>query len=129
MQHGDGASFALRRILQSLLNWLVGALETALGTAAIRGVTTMSSATTSVASVSTYTEQSAPRADSGSQNTQVPDEMFIVLILSFILWVLLAWRAIERGGTARAATATAAPGFHPSEVPPTLLARADDAIE
>ena len=98
MQHGDGASFALRRILQSLLNWLVGALETALGTAAIRGVTTMSSATTSVASVSTYTEQSAPRADSGSQNTQVPDEMFIVLILSFILWVLLAWRAIERGG-------------------------------
>ena len=52
----------------------------------------MSSATTSVTA---YTKQSDPVPQPGSENAPVPEELWIVLILSFILLVLLAWRAID----------------------------------
>ena len=56
----------------------------------------MASVTTSVtAPVSAYTEQSAPVQKSASENTSIPEGLWIVLILSLVLLVLLAWRAID----------------------------------
>ena len=56
----------------------------------------MTSATTSVTHpVSAYTEQSTPVPNSASENSPIPEGMWIVLILSLILLVLLAWRAID----------------------------------
>jgi hypothetical protein len=56
----------------------------------------MSSAATSVTQpVSAYTEQSAPAPNSATENSPIPEGMWIVLILSLILLVLLAWRAID----------------------------------
>jgi hypothetical protein len=77
------------------------------------GVTTMSSATTSVATVSAHTEQPAPGAESRSQNTQIPDELWSVLILSLILLVLLAWRAIEEAGDASGTNSDSSTWFPP----------------
>ena len=60
------------------------------------GVIAMPSAATSVNEpVSAYTGQAAPVPKSASENTLVPQGMWIVLILSLILLVLLAWRAID----------------------------------
>ena len=51
----------------------------------------MSSATMSVADpVSAYTEQPAP-----SEKAAIPEEMWIILLLSVILLVLLVWRRID----------------------------------
>jgi hypothetical protein len=58
----------------------------------------MSSATTSVPTVSAHTGQPAPGAGSRSQHTVIPEELWTVLILAVILWVLLAWRVIEEAG-------------------------------
>ena len=56
----------------------------------------MSSVTSSVTNpVSAHTEQSVPAPKSASENSQIPEGMWIVLILSLILLVLLAWRAID----------------------------------
>lgn len=56
----------------------------------------MSSVTASVSDpVFAHTEQSAPVAKSATENTPIPEGMWIVLILSLILLVLLAWRAID----------------------------------
>jgi hypothetical protein len=59
------------------------------------GVTAMSSATTPVATVSAYTEQPAPAAE--LESVPIPQELCIVLVLSIILFVLLAWREIAEG--------------------------------
>jgi len=40
--------------------------------------------------------------------------MFIVLILSFILWVLLAWRAIERAGDGSGRDSNSSTWFPPN---------------
>jgi len=56
----------------------------------------MSTANTSVATVTAYTEQPARGAE--SETVPIPQELWIVLILSFILLVLLAWRAIAEAG-------------------------------
>jgi hypothetical protein len=45
--------------------------------------------------VSAYTEQPTPLPESSSANSLVPQGMWIVLILAFILLVLLAWWAID----------------------------------
>ena len=42
-----------------------------------------------------YTEQPAPLPKSASENVPVPQALWIILILSFILWVLLAWKALD----------------------------------
>jgi len=56
----------------------------------------MSSSTiTAKNSVSAYTEQPAPVPKSTSDNAPVPQSLWIVLILLFILWALLAWRAFD----------------------------------
>jgi hypothetical protein len=56
----------------------------------------MSSVTASVTEpVVAHTEQPAPVAKSASENTPIPEGMWIVLLLSLILLVLLAWRAID----------------------------------
>jgi hypothetical protein len=56
----------------------------------------MSSATASVTDpVFAHTEQSGPVPKSATENTPIPEGMWIVLILSLILLVLLAWRAID----------------------------------
>jgi hypothetical protein len=56
----------------------------------------MSSVTASVTDpVSAYTEQSALVSKSATENAPFPEGMWIVLILSLILLVLLAWRAID----------------------------------
>ena len=56
----------------------------------------MSSVTSSVTNpVPAYTEQSVPAPKSASENTPIPEGMWIVLVLSLILLVLLAWRAID----------------------------------
>jgi len=60
------------------------------------GVTCMSSATS--LATSAYTEQPAPGAETALRPTAIPEELWTVLILSVILWVLLAWRAIEEAG-------------------------------
>jgi hypothetical protein len=53
----------------------------------------MSSATFSASkSVSAFTEQPAPMSE--SENVAIPQELWTVLILCVILFVLLAWRAI-----------------------------------
>ena len=57
----------------------------------------MSSAT-SVATPSAYTEQPPPRVESRSQHAVIPVELWGILILSAILWALLAWRVIEEAG-------------------------------
>jgi hypothetical protein len=79
----------------------------------------MSSATTSVATLSAYAEQPAPGAESRSQHTMIPEELWTVLILAVILWVLLAWRVIEKAGngprTARVTRTTAEIGFRRCE--------------
>lgn len=60
------------------------------------GVASMSSAIASATEpVFAHTEQPAPVAKSASENPAIPDGMWIVLILSLILLVLLAWRAID----------------------------------
>jgi hypothetical protein len=59
------------------------------------GVTAMSSAITSVATVSALTEQPVPGAE--LETVPIPQELWIVLVLSVILFVLLAWRAIAEG--------------------------------
>jgi len=46
-------------------------------------------------SASAYTEQSAPAPISKSVNVPVPQALWIILILQFILWVLLAWKAFD----------------------------------
>ena len=84
----------------------------AVGTQSV-GVTTMSSATTSVATVSAHTEQPAPGAESRSQNTLIPEELWTVLILSFILLMLLAWRAIEEAGDASGTNSDSSTWFPP----------------
>jgi hypothetical protein len=54
----------------------------------------MSSASFSASkSVSAFTEQ--PAAVSESENVPIPQELWTVLILCVILFVLLAWRAID----------------------------------
>ena len=58
----------------------------------------MSSTTTSIATPSAYTEQPAPGAETRSQHAVIPVELWAILILSAILWVLLAWRVIEEAG-------------------------------
>jgi hypothetical protein len=56
----------------------------------------MSSVTSSVTNpVSAYTEQPVQPPKSASENTPIPEGSWIVLILSLILWGLLAWRAID----------------------------------
>jgi hypothetical protein len=56
----------------------------------------MSPVTASVTDpVSAYTEQSTPVPKSATENAPIPEGMWIVLILSLILLVLLAWRAID----------------------------------
>jgi hypothetical protein len=56
----------------------------------------MSSATNAaIKSSSAYTEQPAPVPNSASENVPVPQALWIILILSFILWVLLAWKALD----------------------------------
>ena len=62
-------------------------------------VIAMSTANTSVAAyteVTAYTEHPARGAE--SETVPIPQELWIVLILSFILLVLLAWRAIAEAG-------------------------------
>jgi cytochrome b561 len=76
------------------------------------GVTTMSSATTSVATVSAYTEQPAPGAESRSQSL-IPAAMWTVLILAFLLLLLLAWRAIEEAGDASGGNSDSSTWFPP----------------
>jgi hypothetical protein len=44
-------------------------------------------------SVSAFTEQPAPMSE--SENVPIPQELWTVLILCVILFVLLAWRAID----------------------------------
>ena len=56
----------------------------------------MSSATTST--LFAYIEQPPPGAESRAQHTVISEELWIILILFVILWVLLAWRAIEEAG-------------------------------
>jgi hypothetical protein len=59
----------------------------------------MSSASIS-GSVSAYTEQSAPAAKSISEEVTFPQDVWTVIILSVILFVLLIWKAIdEKVGT------------------------------
>jgi hypothetical protein len=60
------------------------------------GVTAMSSATAYVGAVSAHIEQPAPGAE--SEVVPFPQDLWIVLILSLVLFVLLAWRAIEEAG-------------------------------
>jgi len=56
----------------------------------------MSSVTASVTEpVFASTEQPTPVPKSASENTPFPEGLWIVLILALILWVLLAWRAID----------------------------------
>jgi hypothetical protein len=56
----------------------------------------MSSVTASVTDpVFAHTEHSSPVSNSGPENTPIPDGLWIVLILSLILLLLLAWRAID----------------------------------
>ena len=56
----------------------------------------MSSASLSLTEpVSAYTEQPPPLPKSASADSLVPQGMWIVLILSLILLVLLAWWAID----------------------------------
>jgi len=56
----------------------------------------MSSASSSlIEPVSAYTEQPAPLPKSAPANSLVPQGMWIVLILAFILLVLLVWWAID----------------------------------
>jgi hypothetical protein len=57
----------------------------------------MSSATvTATKSASAYTAQSAPVSKSASENVPVPQAWWIVLVLSFTLWILLAWKAFDK---------------------------------
>lgn len=46
-------------------------------------------------SASAYTEQPAPVPKSASENVPVPQALWIILILAFILWVLVAWKAFD----------------------------------
>jgi hypothetical protein len=46
-------------------------------------------------SVSAYTEQSTPAPKSISEEVAFPQEFWTVVILSVILFVLLAWKAID----------------------------------
>jgi hypothetical protein len=45
--------------------------------------------------VSAYTEQPALAPGPGSENTPIPPEFWIVVILSIALFVLLVWKAID----------------------------------
>jgi len=85
----------------------------AVGTAAIGGSDHHVICYTSVATVSAHTEQPAPGAESRSQNTLIPEELWTVLILSFILLVLLAWRAIEEAGDASGTNSDSSTWFPP----------------
>jgi heme/copper-type cytochrome/quinol oxidase subunit 2 len=42
-----------------------------------------------------YTEQTAPVPKSASENVPVTQALWIIPILAFILWVLLAWKAFD----------------------------------
>ena len=42
-----------------------------------------------------HTERSAPAPKTTPESTPIPEGMWIVLVLSLILLVLLAWRAID----------------------------------
>ena len=54
----------------------------------------MASATPSAStSLPAYTEQSAPVPE--SEHVPIPQELWVVIILSVVLFVLLAWRAID----------------------------------
>jgi len=56
----------------------------------------MSSATISATEpVSAYTEQPAPISGSAPENTPMPPELWTVVVLSVILFVLLVWKAID----------------------------------
>jgi hypothetical protein len=56
----------------------------------------MSSATISATeAASAYTEQPARMPGSASENTPIPPELWAVVVLSVILFVLLVWKAID----------------------------------